>query len=135
MYRSVLPNGRVVYGDAPAPTARRSEAITVERHPPNAQDAEAAGRALALSRQQLMRDADARAARIRQLDNQVGDTYDELQRAQVLREQGREVQEGDRQGRRWSARYAQRQQSLDAAVQQVQRRLDKLVGERAALQY
>lgn len=135
LYRSVLADGRVVYADEPVPNARRSDRIAVERHEPNPADAAAAQRATAMTRAQLLRDAAVRAARLRQLDNLIGDTYDELKAVELQREQGREVGEGDRQGRRFSAGYLQRQQALDNAVVRVRQRLNALTSERSALQY
>ena len=135
LYRSVLPDGRVVYGDAPAANARRTEQIVVEPHPPNPQETEAALRALALTRAQLLRDAAARKARLGQLDNQVAETYDELREAESRREAGREVGEGDRQGRRLADAYFVRQRAVEGAVQQARLRLDRLLRERAALRY
>lgn len=133
LYRSVLPNGRIVYGDVPAENARRTEEIVVEPHPPNAQETEAGLRALALTRDQLLRDSTARIARLGQLENEVIDTYNELKEAQSRREAGREVREGDRQGRRLLAAYSLRQRALEDAVQQAQLRLDLLMRERTAL--
>ena len=133
LYKSVLTNGRVVYGDAPDPQARRSEKISVEIHPPDSAQTEAGLRALAMTRQQLLRDAEARAARLRQLDRQIVTTYAELQAAEAERERGIAVQEGDRQGRRFSAAYLQRQRTLEASALQLRRSLDALVRERSAL--
>lgn len=133
LYRSVLPGGRVVYGDAPASAATRTDRIAVEIHPGNAQDSDAAQRALVLTRRQLLLDSAARAERLRQLDNQISAAYTELNRAELQREQGREFQDGDRQGRRISSRYHERQRGLDRSAQQVAQRLDALVRERAAL--
>ena len=135
LYKSILPNGQVVYGDEPEPQAKRSIAISVERHPPSPQEAEAAQRALAMTRAQLLRDAAARAVRLKQLDNQIGDVYDEFQNLRSKQRAGREVGEGDRQGRRFSHQYAQRQHALLLAAAQAQQRLDNLVTERTALGY
>lgn len=135
LYKSVLPDGRVVYADAPAPNAKRTEKIAVERHPPNPEDAAAAQRALTMTREQLLRDSATRAARLKQIDNQVDETYSELKRAQAAVEQGKEIQEGDRQGRRLLPAYFQRRQALAGAVQQARQRLDRLLAERRALQY
>ena len=133
LYKSVLTNGRVVYGDAPDPQARRSEKISVEIHPSDPAQTEAGLRALAMTRQQLLRDAEARAARLRQLDRQIVTTYAELQAAEAERERGSAVQEGDRQGRRFSAAYLQRQRTLEASALQLRRSLDALLRERSAL--
>lgn len=134
LYKSVLPSGEVVYSDAPAPNAKRATAISVEPHPPNAQETKAAQQALASWRQQLLRDADKRAARVRQLDKLIDDASGELEGAELRREQGRVLQPGDRQGRRLSAGYSQRQQALDGATWKARQRLDDLVRQRAALQ-
>jgi len=133
LYKSVLPNGRVVYGDAPEPQARRNEKISVEIHPPDPAQTEAGLRALAMTRQQLLRDAEARAARLRQLERQIVAAYAELQAAEAERERGTEVQEGDRQGRRFSAAYLQRRRTLEAAALRQRRSLDALLRERSAL--
>lgn len=135
LYKSVLPGGRVVYGDAPASAATRSDRIAVEIHPANPDDSATALRALALTRQQLLRDSEARLVRLRQLDNQIIASYAELQKAESRREQGRQVEDGDRQGRRLTGRYQARQQALERAVEQERRRLDGLVRERGSLQY
>ena len=88
-----------------------------------------------MTRAQLLRDAAARAVRLKQLDNQIGDAYDELQNLRSKQLAGREVREGDRQGRRFSHQYAQRQRALLLAAAQAQQRLDNLVTERTALGY
>lgn len=133
LYKSVLPNGRVIYGDAPDPQARRHEKISVEIHPPDPAQTEAGLRALALTRQQLLRDAQARAARLRQLERQIVTVYADLQAAEAERERGTAVQEGDRQGRRFSAAYLHRQSTLEAAAVRLRRSLDALLRERSAL--
>lgn len=133
LYKSVLPNGRVVYGDAPDPQARSNEKLSVEIHPPDADQTEAGLRALAMTRKQLMRDTEARAARLRQAERQIVTTYAELQTAEAERERGSAVQEGDRQGRRFSAAYLQRQSRLESAVVRARRSLDAVLRERSAL--
>lgn len=133
-YKSVLPNGRVVYGDAPAAGAKRADKITVRTDTSTSDiDAAAAQRALHLSRQQLLRDAAARTARLAQLETGIASAYNELKAAQEARESGRVVQEGDRQGRRFNASYWERQRTLEAGVLEARRRLDKLLAERTAL--
>ena len=133
-YKSVLPNGRIVYGDAPAVNAKRAEKITVRTDTSTSDiDAEAAQRALHSSRQQLLRDAAARTARLAQLETGIVSAYNDLKDTQEARESGRVVQEGDRQGRRFSASYWERQRSLEAEVLKARQRLDKLLAERAAL--
>lgn len=134
LYRSVLPGGQVIYGDAPALRAKSTLAIAVEPHPPDPGQAEAAQRALELTRAQLLRDAAARAARIRQLDTEIAGAYEQLRAAKAARERARDIQEGDRQGRWLLAPYGQRQRSSQVEVERWGRQLDKLVRERRALQ-
>lgn len=133
LYKSVLPSGEVVYADSPHPGAKRTDELLVEPHPPDAQAAEAAQRDLATMREQLLRDADARSARTRQLDRDIASVAGQLRDAQARQEQGRAVQEGDRQGRRLVGPFWQRQQMLDNEVQRAQQALDALQRERAAL--
>ena len=133
-FKSVQPDGRVVYGDSPTAGAKHSEKITVRTDTLNSEaEAEAAKRALQMSRQQLLRDSAARSARLTQLESRIAATYSELQSAQAERDSGREMQEGDRQGRRQSAQYWERQRRLDAAVRQIRQDLDRLLAERNAL--
>lgn len=131
-YKSVLPNGRVVYGDAPAEGAKRSQKVTVQTDVPSP-DANAARRALEMSRAQLLRNAAARDARLTQLEGEISAAYAAHKAAEQEREAGREIQESDRQGRRLLPQYAERQRALVTAVKQTQQVLDKLLSERAAL--
>jgi hypothetical protein len=132
-YKSVLRNGRVVYADAPAPDAKRTEKITVRTDTPGFEAVEKANRALEMSRQQLLHDAAARNARLVQLEGEIAAAYKEFQTAETGRETGREMQEGDRQGRRLLPQYAERQRALDSALKQARQKLDRLLAERAAL--
>lgn len=134
LYKSVLPSGEVIYADSPQPGAKRTDELSVEPHPPNAQATQAAQRDLIAMREQLLRDADARSARGQQLDRDIASVAGQLRDAQAQQEQGRAVQEGDRQGRRLVDSFWQRQQMLDHEVQRARRALNALQRERAALQ-
>lgn len=134
LYKSVLPNGEVVYADSPQPGAKRTVELSVEPHPPDARATQAAQRDLAAVREQLLRDADARSARGQQLDRDIARVSGQLREAQTRQEQGRPVQEGDRQGRRLVGPYWQRQQMLENEVQRARQALSALMRERAALQ-
>lgn len=74
--------------------------MLIERRAADPQQEEAAQRALALTRAQILRDADARAARLRQLDNEASDVYERVRQVQEQREAGKSEMEGERQGRR-----------------------------------
>ena len=133
-FKSVLPNGRVVYGDAPAAGAKRTEKITVRTDVPASEiDAEAARRALEMDRRRLLRDAAARSARLTQLETEIAAAYNAFKAAEQEREAGRAIQEGDRQGRRLLAQYWERQRTLEATLGQARQTLDKLLTERSAL--
>lgn len=134
LYRSVLAEGSVVYSDAPVAGARSSRRISVEPHPADERQALAAQRALALTRAQLLRDFEARTARLQQLDNEIASAYERLGQARLQQERGRGVRDGDRQGRRLTPPYWERQRALENAVTQHTRQLDALVRERAQLQ-
>jgi hypothetical protein len=134
LYKSVLPSGEVVYADSPQPGAKRTDELLVEPHPPNAQATQAAQRDLTAMREQLLRDADARAARGQQLDRDIASAAGQLRDAQARQEQARNVQEGDRQGRRLVGPFWQRQQMLANEVQRARQALNALQRERAALQ-
>lgn len=134
LYKSVLPSGEVVYADSPQPGAKRTDELLVEPHPPNAQATQAAQRDLTAMREQLLRDADARAARGQQVDKDIAILAGQLRDAQARQEQARTVQEGDRQGRRLVGPFWQRQQMLANEVQRARQALNALQRERAALQ-
>ena len=133
LYKSVLRDGRVVYGDQPSTNARSTERITVEKHAADPQQAEAAQRALRLTREQLLQDAVARVARRKQIDNAVIDAYSDLKDAEARRVQGREIREGDRQGRRLLSTYTQRQRDLEGEAERKRQQLERLLMQRAAL--
>ena len=135
LYKSIMPNGQVVYGDAPEPDARRTDTISVEPHPADPKAAEAAQRALDVSREQFLRDAAARASRLKELDKQIVQAQGELQDRQAKQAAGRQAEEGERQGRRLTIRYGQRQRTLALDTEQARRKLDKLIAERDALRY
>lgn len=135
VYRSKMPDGRVLYGDAPASGAKQSTRLLIERHAADPQQEEAAQRALALTRAQILRDADARAARLRQLDNEASDAYERVRQVQEQREAGKSEMEGERQGRRLLPSYWDRQRELEDRLRAVQQRLERILRERAALQY
>lgn len=133
LHRSVLPDGSVVYGDGPAPGARADTELRVEPHPA---DPERARRAQAVSQQQqiaTLRAFEQRRARIAELDRMIADATARAEAARVERERAMIQREGDRQGRRLTAQYVQRQANAAAAEEAAARRLSALEQERAAL--
>lgn len=134
VYRSELPGGRVLYSDAPAEGAGRVQSLKVEPHPADAQQARAAQRALAARREGLLREGQVRAERLSQIDAHAQRASEELQWARAEREAAQGIREGDRQGRRLTPSYWQRQQRAADAEARAQQRLDGLARERAVLQ-
>lgn len=125
IYKSTMPDGRVIYSDAPVPGALKSEASNVPKSPgvtpvaPPAQEQPEEAEARRLERQYAIEAAHA------ELDN----AEKALAEAQAARQAGREPLEGERQGtagggNRLTETYFKRQQALETAVQQAQQRVD-----------
>lgn len=132
LYKSHLPDGSLVYSDAPVPGAR-SQSMAVEPHPTDAKAARAAQAEAARHREQLLRSFEARAARVGRLDQEIPAAARAAERARELAQQAAVMREGDRQGRRVRAEYFERQQVFQAAQAQAEQRLKLLTAERAAL--
>lgn len=133
-YKSVQPDGRVIYGDAPAKGAARTEKITVPVDTIGSEaDVAAAKRALQMNREKLLKDLAARNARRDQLEIEIADADRRLKLAEAARESGRSVGAGDRQGRQLTPQYWDRQRKLGIAVRQAQTTLDRLMAERESL--
>lgn len=133
VFRSQMPDGRVVYGDAPVAGAARSARLLVEPHPGDPAQALAAQQALEATRERLQREARARSLRAEQLDERLRLASRELSVALSAQAQGETIGEGDRQGRRLTPSYWQRRQRQDAAVAIARERLNDLAAERAGL--
>lgn len=123
-----MPDGRILYSDVPVPGALSVRPIRIEPIAEGARHEHVSPQA------DLLRQADARASRLRQLDQMVNDAYETLQAVQREQVAGRDVVEGERQGRRLLPSYADRQRSLQSKVLAATQRLEQLVQERSALQ-
>lgn len=134
VFRSQMPDGRVVYADEPAAGAVRSARLLVEPHPGDPAQALAAQRALERTRARLLQQGQARSLKLAELDRGIAVAQRELSVAQSAQTDGQTVVEGDRQGRRFAPSYWQRQQFLAQAVARARLQLDALRAERAALQ-
>ena len=133
-YKSVMPGGRAVYSDSPVAGAKRTEQISVQTDTlGSAAEAEAARRGLAMRAQQLLRDAEARAAKRAELGVRISAAYEKLVTAQAQLEAGRAVGEGDRQGRRLTSSYWERQRRLEATAARARSALEAVLAERDAL--
>lgn len=133
LHRSVLPDGSVAYGDKPVPGARADTELRVEPHPA---DPEAARRAQASLQQQriaTLRAYDARQARIAELDRTIAEAIALREAASQDRESAAMFRDGDRQGRRITSQYRQRQAEAAAKEEATARRLSALEQARAGL--
>lgn len=130
LHKSILPDGSVVYADAPVPGATKVQKIAI---PPAPAGAQQAGEDLSAVQQKLLQDSDARQREWAAVERELAAAYEELTAARAAREAGRAVTEGDRIGRRFSELYWLRQRRLDAAVQNAAARLDAALARRNAL--
>ena len=118
VYRSVMPDGRVIYGDKPAPGAKESRQVDVSS--PNIATPVPAGEVSSPTSQRQALDA---------ADDQVKSARQELDSARAALEAGREPQPGERigiagGGSRLNEAYQQRIKGLEDAVAAAQKRLD-----------
>jgi hypothetical protein len=125
IFRSTMPDGRIIYGDKPAPGAKESKEVTVQ---PNIAVPPPQPAAPAPSPQQ--KDFD-------KADADVKKAQQELDRARAALAGGTEPQEGERIGTKSGASrlndaYAARIKSLEDAVVTAQARLDDALARRNA---
>lgn len=126
LYKSTMPDGKVIYGDQPAPGAVKVEAPNVAPAskgiaPLTPQDAQAAKR------------LDSDRARRDSTDNQVRAAEKALSDAEAALAAGKEPREGERLGTakggsRLSEAYFDRQKALEAAVEHARRNLELVRG-------
>ena len=123
LYKSTMPDGRVLYSDKPAPGAAKVEAIqpgtdkgglggTTARQQETLQDMEKA---------RLQREAG---------QDKVRETAQALKDAEAARDAGKEPRENERIGTaggasRLTDSYLERQRGLEEAVEQARRRLEE----------
>ena len=125
VYKSTMPDGRVVYGEKPVAGAARVE--TLEPVAPKAGipglTAEEKARAARMDRQRATAGAAAN-----QSERELDDARRQLQQAEAAREAGKEPLPGERigmagGGSRLNEAYHARQKSLEDAVENARRRL------------
>jgi len=122
VYKSTMPDGRVIYGNAPAPGAKTAEPMaprtenTVRGATPEQQET--------VQRRQSEREQrDAKQAKLAELEQA-------LKQAEAARAAGREPLEGERTGTagggsRLNDAYWTRQHELEEAVAEARTRLDQ----------
>jgi len=129
VFRSVMPDGRIVYGDQPAPGAKETKEVSLPQPniatPPPA-PAPPKQSAPATTPRQQAPDSD---------DDRVRSAERDLQTAKAALEAGREPQPGERAGSaggasRLTDAYFQRIQSLETAVASAQKKFDDAVARR-----
>lgn len=133
VFRSEMPDGRVVYADAPIEGAIRSTLLSVEPHPGDAAQALAAQQALEVQRARLEKDSRTRQLLLEQLNQRISLAERDVDIALSAQQDGKVIGEGDRQGRRFAPSYWQRQRNLAQQVEQASQRLEALRAERQAL--
>ena len=129
VYRSVMPDGSVVYGDKPAPGAKEAKEISLP--PPNISKPPPAPpkkSAPAIAPGQPASESP---------DDQVRNAERELQKAKAALEAGREPKPGERVGTaggasRLTDAYFERIKSLENAIAGAQKKLDDAVGRRSS---
>jgi len=118
IYKSTMPDGSVLYGDAPAPGAVNVEsghAPTSKGVAPVSPDQE----------KRIETEQNQYFSNLQRARDEVGAAQAEVTQAQADRDAGQEPLPGERQSQRLTAAYFERQRALDEAVKNAQRRLEK----------
>ena len=125
VFRSTMPDGRIIYGDKPAPGAKESKEVTVQ---PNIAEPPKVIAPVPSPQQKDFDKADA----------DVKKAQEDLDRARAALAAGAEPQEGERTGvakrgdSRLNEAYDKRIKSLEGAVAAAQARLDDALARRNA---
>jgi hypothetical protein len=125
IYKSTMPDGRVIYGEKAAPGAKKVEEIVPQTGKTGVGGAATPGEKQELQRREGARQKDeARQQEIRAAEQA-------LQDAEAARIAGKEPLPGERQGTaggasRLSESYFERQKSLEDAVSAARKRLEDL---------
>ena len=127
VYRSVMPDGSIVYGDKPAPGAKEAKEVSLP--PPNISKPPPA------PPKQSAPAITPRQPAANSADEQVRNAERDLQAAKAALEAGREPQPGERAGTagggsRLTDAYFERIKSLENAVAAAQKKLDDALARR-----
>ena len=122
IYKSIMPDGRVIYGNEPAPGAKKVESMA-----PRTEDSGVRASTPA-QEQALQRRMNEREQRGGQ-QTAIGDLEKALKEAEAAQVAGKEPLEGERIGTaggysKLTDAYWERQRELDQAVQEARKRLD-----------
>ncbi len=123
MFRSVMPDGSVVYGDKPAPGAKEAKPVTLPA--PN----------IVAPAQKIAPATTPRQPATDPADDPVKSAERDLQKAKAALETGREPQPGERIGTaggasRLTDAYLQRVKTLENSVAAAQKKLDDALARR-----
>jgi hypothetical protein len=124
LYKSTMPDGKVIYSESPAPGAKRVD--TVEPPP-----AKTGVTAATPQEKQRASEATAKASAAARPSPALDDARKALQKAEAARDAGKEPLAGERQGTaggasRLSEAYFERQKSLEGAVAAARQRVQDL---------
>lgn len=125
VYRSIMPDGRIVYGDKPAPGAKESKPVVLQK--PN----------ISTPTPPSTSEPSAQQKDLNTIDADVKNAQEELDRARSALAASAEPQEGERIGTKSGASrlndaYSQRIKSLEDAVAAAQARLGDALARRNA---
>ena len=125
IFRSEMPDGRIIYGDKPAPGAKESKQVPVSKPNIVAPVASPQEKATEAELAKNRKDAAAAAERVRNAERA-------LETAKADLEAGRELQENDRTGiarkggTQINENYGTRVKTLEDAVAAAQKNLDEV---------
>ena len=131
VYRYKDSQGNTVYTDKPP--AGNDTVQRLEMPPQPTQPAQPPARGQSDTEKKLLEAANRRSAELDRAADDVVAAFNALRAAEARRDEGVEVQEGDRSGRYLSGQYWQRRQALERDVQAAQARLDEALARRNAL--
>ena len=124
VFKSTMPDGRILYGNEPVKGAKKVEKIT-----PNTQDSgiriTTPNQKQGLDQRQSQREQEST-----QRQNELDQLKSALKQAEEAREAGKEPHEGDfignaRGGMRLNEEYLERQKTLEKNVQEARKRLEE----------
>jgi Skp family chaperone for outer membrane proteins len=123
MYKSTMPDGKILYSEQPVPGAKKVEKIT-----PNTQNS-----GIQISTPDQKRDLDRRESQRQEEASrrqaEIDQLKDALTKAEAARDAAKEPQEGDfigtARGMRLTEEYLERQKTLEANVQDARKRLEE----------
>ncbi|HJY78285.1 MAG TPA: DUF4124 domain-containing protein [Burkholderiales bacterium] len=131
VYRYKDSQGNTVYTDKPPAGNGTVQRLEIPPQPPQPVQPAAGGQSDA--EKKLLEAANRRTADLDRAAEDVVTAFNALRAAEARRDEGVELQEGDRSGRYLSRQYFQRRQALELDVRAAQAQLDEALARRNAL--